>query len=56
MEVSKSDLTSAIKYLEDAAKLGLDMNMICDFIDVDEDVEDDDDDDELFSIINAKRG
>ena len=42
--------------LEDAAKLGLDMNMICDFIDVDEDVEDDDDDDELFSIINAKRG
>ena len=43
--------------LEDAAKLGLDMNVISDFITEDENIEDDDDDDEeLFSIINAKRG
>lgn len=41
--------------LEDASKLGLDMNLINDFFD--DDIEaDDEDDDELFSIINAKRG
>lgn len=43
--------------LEDAAKLGLDMNVISDFLTEDEEIDDDDDDDdELFSIINAKRG
>lgn len=43
--------------LEDAAKLGLDMNVISDFLVEDEEIDDDDDDDdELFSIINAKRG
>ena len=43
--------------LEDAAKLGLDMNVISDFLAEDEEIDDDDDDDdELFSIINAKRG
>ena len=43
--------------LEDAAKLGLDMNVISDFLTEDEGIDDDgDDDDELFSIINAKRG
>lgn len=42
--------------LEDAAKLELDMNVICDFLAEEDEVEDDDDDDELFSIINAKRG
>lgn len=40
--------------LEDATKLGLDMNVISDFLTEDEEI--DDDDDELFSIINAKRG
>ena len=43
--------------LEDAVKLGLDMNVIHDFLTEDEVIDDDDnDDDELFSIINAKRG
>lgn len=43
--------------LEDAAKLGMDMNVISDFLTEDEEIDDDDDDDdELFSIINAKRG
>ena len=43
--------------LEDAAKLGLDMNVIHDFLTEDEEIDDDDvDDEELFSIINAKRG
>lgn len=42
--------------LEDAAKLGMDMNVIYDFLTEEEDIDDDDDDDELFSIINAKWG
>lgn len=42
--------------LEDAKKLNLDMNLINDFLDEGEEIEDDDDDDELFSIISAKRG
>ena len=46
--------------LEDAAKLGMDMNVIREFLTEDEDIDDDDDDDdddeELFAIINAKRG
>ena len=43
--------------LEDAAKLGMDMIVIRDFLTEDEDIEEDDEDDEeLFSIINAKRG
>lgn len=43
--------------LEDAIKLGLDMNVVYDFLEEGEDIDDDDDDDEeLFSIINAKRG
>ena len=41
--------------LEDAVKLGLDMNVIRDFLTEDENVEDEDDDDELFAIINTKR-
>ena len=42
--------------LEDAAKLGLEMNVIDDFLPENVEVEDEDDDDELFSIINAKWG
>ena len=41
--------------LEDAALLGLDMNVIEDFLDVDQEGEDEEDDEELFSIINEKR-
>lgn len=43
--------------LDDAVTLGLDMNVISDFLTEDEEIDDDDgDDEELFSIINAKRG
>lgn len=41
--------------LEDAALLGLDMNVVEDFLDVDQEGEDEEDDEELFSIINEKR-
>lgn len=41
--------------IEDALRLGLDMNIINDFLIVDDEIEDEDDDDVLFSIINAKR-
>jgi len=41
--------------LEDAEKLKLDMNVVFDFLIVDDEVDDDDDDEELFAMINAKR-
>ena len=48
---SKEDIIS------DAAKLGLNMNVVNDLFGVDDESEDDDDcDDELFAMINAKRG
>ena len=45
------------RILEDAERLGMDMNLVRDFlVDDDDSAADDDDDDELFAIVNAKRG